>query len=77
MDDVNYVKPAVTRVPTRGLIVEIYHAIDVRGGAATAAVIVSLVARVIDSRTGKPYEGDKIRKCIDWMVREGRLIERR
>ena len=78
MDDVYYVKPAKTHTATRGLIVEIYHAIDAKGGAATAADIVALVAKsgVVDRKTGKPYPDDEVRKCIDWLVREGRLIER-
>ena len=60
MGDVHYVKPAVTRVPTKGLIVEIYHATGVRDGAATAAEIVAHVSDMI--HFGKPQNPTGIGK---------------
>ena len=72
MDDVYYVKPATTHTATRGLIVEIYHAIDAKGGAATAADIVALGAKsgVVIATPANPTQTTRFASAlIGWSVR--------
>ena len=73
-------KPARTSRPVGdSIFTEVYHAIDAKGGAATAAQIITAVVRsgIKNPHTGEPYERGEFRKCIERMVRKGMLLEDR
>ena len=78
MDEVYYSKPPRTCRPVReSIFTKVYHAIDTRGGAATAGEIATIVVRsgINDPHTGTTYERDEVGKCIAYMVQKGRLLE--